>query len=90
MVLGVDIYFEVFLMDLNVNEKKKALWSTLQKPTLFLKHKVNHIWKNVFSIQVRLMWEANTYAQYVLDPYFDIAYCTSYLTKVNKFVTQEM
>jgi hypothetical protein len=34
------------------------------------------------------MWEENIDAQYVLDPYFAIAYCTSYLTKVNKIVTQ--
>ncbi len=39
--LGVDIYFEIFLMDLYVNEENYifALWSTLQKPTLFLKRK---------------------------------------------------
>jgi hypothetical protein len=36
------------------------------------------------------MWETTIDAQYALDPYFVTTYCTSYLTKVNKFVTQEM
>ncbi len=79
-------------MDLYVNEENYifALWSTLQKPTLFLKHKVNDIQTNVFNIHERSIWEANVDAQYVLDPYFATTYCTSYFTKVNKYVTQEM
>jgi hypothetical protein len=36
------------------------------------------------------MWEANTDAQYILDPYFVVAYCIFYLTKINKSITQEM
>ncbi len=36
------------------------------------------------------MWEANTNVQYVLDPYFATVYCTFYLTKVNKSITQKM
>jgi hypothetical protein len=36
------------------------------------------------------MWEANVNAQYIFDPYFAAIYCTSYLIKVNKYVTQEM
>jgi len=46
------------------------------------------LYEQMFLIQVGLMWEANTYAQYVLDPYSTTTYCTYYLTKVNKFVTQ--
>jgi hypothetical protein len=36
------------------------------------------------------MWEANTNAQYVLDPYFGAACYMFYLTKINKSITQEM
>jgi hypothetical protein len=62
MGLGVNISFEQFLMDLNVNEKKYifALWSTFQKPTLFFKHRINDIWTNVFNIHATPIWEANT------------------------------
>jgi hypothetical protein len=63
MGLGVDIYFAQFLIDLNVNEKNYifALWSTFLKPSLFLKRKVNDIWKNVFNIHAAPIWEANIY-----------------------------
>jgi hypothetical protein len=86
---GVDISFEKFLINLNVNEENYifALPSTLWKPTLFLKCKVNNIQTNVFSIHERFMWEANINAQYVLNPYFATTYCIFYFTKVNKYVT---
>ncbi len=44
MGLGVDISFEKFLIDLNVNEENyffANLRSIVQKSTLFLKRKVN-------------------------------------------------
>jgi hypothetical protein len=50
-----------------------------------LKSKVNDIWTNVFSIHVKPIWEANTNVLY--NRYFAVTYCTSYLTKVNKYVT---
>jgi biotin synthase-related radical SAM superfamily protein len=36
------------------------------------------------------MWEENIDVQYVLNPCFAAVYCTFYLTKVNKSITQEM
>jgi len=61
--LGVDISFEQFLIDLNVNEKTYifALWSTFQKPTLFFKSRVNDTQTNVFNIHTTPIWEGNTY-----------------------------
>jgi len=61
MGLGVDISFEQFLIDLNVNEKNYifALWSIFKKPTLFLKRKVNDIPTNSFNIHATPIWEAN-------------------------------
>jgi hypothetical protein len=71
--MGLNIYisFEIFLIDLNVNEENYicALRSTLWKPTLFSKHKVNDIQIMVFNIHARPMWEVNTDVHYILDPY---------------------
>jgi hypothetical protein len=67
-----------------------ALQCTLCKPTLFFKCKPNDIRTNVFSIHGRRLWEINTYAQFILDPYVVVACCISYLTKVDKYVTHEM
>jgi hypothetical protein len=33
------------------------------------------------------MWNANTYAQYVLNAYAATSYCTSYMEKVDKSMT---
>jgi hypothetical protein len=41
-------------------------------------------------IHARPLWETNTNAQFILDLYATTIYCTSYLTKIFKFVTQEM
>jgi hypothetical protein len=41
-------------------------------------------------MHARPLWGANTNAQYILDPYAAAWYYTSYLTKINKYVTQEM
>jgi hypothetical protein len=46
--------------------------------------------KNVFNTHVRPLWEANTHAQFILDPYVVAAYYTFYLTKIDKSITQEM
>ncbi len=56
----------------------------------FLKWKPNDIRTNAFGTHVRLLWGANTNAQYILDPYATTLYCISYLTKIDKYVTQEM
>jgi hypothetical protein len=45
---------------------------------------------NVFNIHVRPLWGTNTYVHFILDPYVVDVYCISYLTKVDKYVTQEM
>jgi hypothetical protein len=52
-----------------------------------LEHKLIDIWTNVLNIDGGLLWEANTNAQFILDPYVVASYCTFYLTKTNTFVT---
>jgi hypothetical protein len=81
MGLGKDICFDEFLSNLQFNERTYilALRSTLQKPTLFFKQKPNDIQTNVCK-HVGPLWEANTNAQFILDPYVASVYCTSYLT----------
>jgi hypothetical protein len=91
MGLGHENSFNKFLSQMNNDIYLLVVWCTLQKPTLFLKHKPCDICTNSFSIHVaRPLWEANTYAQYILNPYVTTTYFTSYLTKVDKFVTKKM
>jgi hypothetical protein len=92
MGLGHENSFNEFISNLQMNKDiYLTLWCTLQKPTLLLKHKPCDIRTNSFSIHVaRPLWEANTYAKYILNPYVTTTYFTSYLTKVDKFVTKKM
>jgi hypothetical protein len=51
---------------------------------------LNNICINVFGMHARPLWGANTNSQYILDPYAATSYCTSYLTKIDKYAIQEM
>jgi hypothetical protein len=88
----LDITIDEFLANLQIDEITYmiALQCTLCKPTLFFKHKPNDICTNVFNIHGRPLWEANTNRQFTLNPYDIVAYCISYLTKVDKYVTHEI
>jgi len=90
--LGVEISFDQFFRVFNLNDKTNllALPCIVQKLIMFLNHKSNDIQTNVFSIHVGPLGEANIDAQFILNPYTIVVYYTFYLTKVNKFVTQDM
>jgi hypothetical protein len=91
MGLGENIFFEQFLLDLKIEETYiLGLHHIIKNSALFFKQKPNDICTNVFGIHAGLLWGANTDAQYILDPYAIALYYSSYLTKINKFVTQEM
>jgi hypothetical protein len=92
MGLGEYIPFEHFLLNLQIEEETYILGLkyAIKKPTSFLKCKPNDICTNVFGIYVGPLWEANIDTQYILDPYATTSYFTSYLTKIDEFVTQEM
>jgi hypothetical protein len=81
--------FDAFLTELNLSEDKyiQAIQCTFKQPTIFLKQKLSHIWKNSFSKDMPVMWKENTDAQYVLNAYAEASYCTSYMTKVDKSMT---
>ncbi len=67
MILGLEISFDQFLLDLHLNEQTYilALQCMIQKPTLFLKHKPNDIQTNAFNIHAKPLWKTNTYAQFI-------------------------
>jgi hypothetical protein len=92
MRLGLKISFDQILLDLHFNEETYlfALQCTIWKPSLFLKHNPNDIQTNAFNICAWLLCETNIDAQFILDPCIVIIYCTFYLTKVDKYVTQEL
>jgi len=92
MGLSTKISFDEFLVKLQIDENTylSALQCTLHKPTLLFQHKPNDIHTNIFNIYVGTLWEANTDAQFILDPYADVVYCTFHLTKINKYITQKM
>jgi hypothetical protein len=92
MELVEDIPLEQILLNLQINEEIYilGLQYVIQKPISFLKCKPNDICTIVFGIYVGPLWETNIDAQYILDPYTIASYFTSNLTKIDKFVTQEM
>jgi hypothetical protein len=90
MDVGQNITFNDFLNILQMDKQTYifTLRSRLQKPTIFLKWNPNDIRTNAYKRFVVKLWQANINAQLILDPYVATSYCTSYLTKVNKNVTQ--
>ncbi len=58
-------------------------------PTLFLKRKVKHNRTNAYANQVAPLREANTNRQFILDPHVTTSYYTSFLTKIDKSITNE-
>jgi len=92
MKLCLKFSFYQILSNLHLNEKTYLFVSqcTIWKPTLFLKRKPNDIQTIVFNIHVKPLREANTHAQFILDPYVTTDYYIFYLTKIDKSITQEM
>jgi hypothetical protein len=67
-----------------------ALRSKLQKPIIFIKRNPIDIHTNSYGKFVSKLWQANSDAQFIIDPYAIASYYTSYLTKIDKNVTQEL
>jgi hypothetical protein len=57
-----------------------ALRSKLQNPIIFFKQNPIDIHTNSYGEFISKLWQANTNAQFILDPYAIASYCTSYLT----------
>jgi len=91
MQMGVDISFEDFLNQLNLDFATyiDSLCNLLTKPILLLKKHMKNIKTNVYAIKVVALWEANIDIQFILDPYVATSYCTSYLTKIDKIIINE-
>ena len=84
--------FFTFLYSLSIDNQTyiDSLKINLKKPTIFLKRACRDIRTNPFGIHAGSIWQANTDLQFILDPYATTSYCTSYLTKIDKTVTQEL
>jgi len=82
MQMGVDISFEDFLNQLNLDFPTyiDSLCNKLTKPTFFFKKTHENIRTNAYAIKATTLWEANTDIQFILDPYVAPSYCTSYFT----------
>ncbi len=48
------------------------------------------IFTNVFNMHAMPLWETNTNTKFFFDLYARTIYCTSYLTRIYMFATQEM
>ena len=81
--------FENFLDELGFIESGYILeiQSTLKQPMVFLKRKPSHTWINSFAMDMPNLWNANTNAQYILNAYVASSNCSSYMTKVDKSMT---
>jgi hypothetical protein len=89
--MGVDISFEDFLNQWNLDFiiYIDSLCNILTKPILFLKRQVKDIKTNAYAIKVVALWEVNPNIQFILDQYVVASFCTSYLTKIDKTITNE-
>ena len=78
-----------FLLEIGLleNEYIELLQHTIKQPTIFLKRKPSHIWNNSFAKAMPTLWNANTDAQFVLNAYAAASYCSSYMTKIDKSMT---
>ena len=86
------IYCSTFLYSLSIDKQTciDSLRIKFKKPTIFLKRACRNVCTNPFGIHAGNIWQANTHLQFILDPYAAASYCTFYLTKIDKTVTQEL
>jgi hypothetical protein len=60
MRLGVEILFDDFFKDLEINKKTYLLlYNSLTRNNIVFKCKPNDIWTNVFNIQAQSLWQVN-------------------------------
>jgi len=78
-----------FLLEIGLIESEciQLLQHTIKQPTIFLKRKPSHIWNNNFAKAMPTLSNANTDAQFVLNAYATTSYCSSYMTKIDKSMT---
>ena len=90
MDIETTMSFSIFLYSLSINKRTyiDSLRIKLKKPTIFLQRACKDVRTNSFRIHAGNIWQANTDLQFILDPYAAASYCTSYLTKIDKTVTQ--
>lgn len=87
-----DTSFETWLANVQMTfpEYLQCLQTKINAPTLFIRRKPKDIWTNNFNQKLLHLWFANTDIQYVLNAHGAANYCTSYMTKVNTTLTQDL
>lgn len=81
--------FDKFLDEFHLTETDYilAIQSTLKQPMILLQQKPSHTWNNSFATNMPKLWNENIDAQFVLNAYAIASYCTSYMKKVDKSMT---
>jgi hypothetical protein len=83
----MSIFEYLNFLNLDENTYILSLRSKLTKLHKFLKGITKNIKTNAFNICVAHFWSKNTNIQFILDPYVDATYCTSYTIKIDKSIT---
>ena len=63
------------------------LSGSISRPTILLKRHPMDTWINPFAKGVPKLWLANTDAQFILDSYAATSYCSSYMAKFDRTLT---
>jgi len=67
------------LVGLDLNSYLLAIRSNLKGPTVYIKHSLNEIRVNNFSVHCLHAWSANMDIQFILDVHTCASYATSYV-----------
>ena len=77
-------------LDMTHDNYIKAVWTSIVRPKLFLKHRLCEIRINAYMKNCLHFWWANHNIQPVLDPYATIQYILSYVTKIQNSLSNIM
>ena len=90
MDIETTMSFSTFLYSFSIDKQTyiDSLRIKLKKPTIFMQRACRDVHTNPFGIHAGNIWQANTNLQFIFDPFVAASYCTSYLTKIDKTVTQ--
>ena len=84
--------FPQFLSFLKLTEAQYylALRSSIDRPTVFHKRKLQHLMVNPFNKTMLTSWDANMDLQYILNPWAATMYVASYISKAARGLTALM
>lgn len=82
--------FDTFLQELGMSMEEYIVLirSSISSPTILLKIRPFNVWINPFAKTVPQLWLANADAQCILDSYAAATYCSSYMAKFDRTLTE--